>query len=379
MTDFPGEADQPDPAVGPPTPADRPGSVGAAASEVRPAPAPPAAGPAPVDQPGSAAADQVSPAPAPQAVGAAPGIPGFGAPTSDQIPPAPAPPQPGAASGFGADAATSGQAPSAVGPAPTTPNFGAPTYGYAPGYGPQSGFPPPAAPPRGAKAGPIVVGVIGLVTVLVVGVAVGFLVSGGSSTQAVPTSIPAAPSQVPTTTSAPQSSAPPGRYSMAAITNACDLLDPTPLAKWSTKPAAPVHQELPPDGGYGGALTCRLNYTSTSPTDGVTTDQAGIGVSAEFTSAGEPPGYDRWNAAVQPGWSKGTIPALGARNYWLGIAGTAQSPGGSYIVRVQDSNVSVEVQVAVLRAHGEDPAKLDDLAAIAQSQVRTVLDRLKRP
>ncbi|MFC0544432.1 hypothetical protein [Kutzneria chonburiensis] len=223
------------------------------------------------------------------------------------------------------------------------------------------------------------VGAIGLVTVLVVGVAVGFLVSGGSSTQAVPTSIPAAPSQVPTTTGAPQSSAPPGKYSMAAITNACDLLDPTPLTKWSTKPTAPVHQELPPDGDYGGALTCRLNYTSTSPTDGVTTDQAGIGVSAEFTSAGESPGYDRWNATVQPGWTKGTIPGLGAQNYWLGIAGTAQSPGGSYIVRVQDSNVSVEVQVAVLRAHGEDPAKLDDLAAIAQSQVRAVLDRLKKP
>ena len=305
MTGFPGEADQPDPAAGPPnpTPADRPGSVGA---------------------------------------------------TSD-----PAPPPPG--------------------PAPTTPNFGAPTYGYAPGYGPQSGYPPPAAPPGRAKAGPIVVAAIGLVTVLAVGVAVGFLVTGGSSTQAVPTSMPAAPSQVSTTTSAPQSSAPPGKYSMAAITNACDLLDPTPLTKWSTTPVTPVHRENRPDGGYGGALTCNLNYTSTSPTDGVTTDQAGIGVSAEFTSAGEPPGYDRWNSNVQPGWSTGTIPGLGARNYWLGIADTVPSPGGSYYVRVQDSNVSVQVQVAVLRARGEDPPKLDDLATIAQSQARTVLDRLKRP
>jgi len=295
MTDFPGDADQPDPAAGPPnpTPVDRPGSD----------PAPPASGPVPA----------------------------------------------------------------------------APTFGHAPGYGPQPGCSPPAAPPGGAKAGPIVVAAIGLVTVLVVGVAIGFLVSGGSSTQAVPTSIPAASSRVPTTTSAPHSTPPPGKYSMKAITNACDLLDPTPLTKWSATPTTPVHQELPPDGGYGGALTCNLNYTSTSPTDGVTTDQAGIGVSAEFTSAGEPPGYDQWNAAVQPGWSKGTIPGLGARNYWFGIADTAPSPGGSYYVRVQDSNVSVEVQVAVLRARGEDPPKLDDLAAIAQSQVRAVLDRLKQP
>ncbi|MEV6606675.1 hypothetical protein [Kutzneria sp. NPDC051319] len=218
---------------------------------------------------------------------------------------------------------------------------------------------------------------IGLVTVLAVGVAIGFLVSG-SSNQAVPTSVPAAPSQVPTTTST-LPAAPAGKYSMAAITNACDLLDPTPLTKWSTKLVAPVHQELRPDGGYGGGLTCRLNYTSTSPTDGVTTDQAGIGVSVDFTSAGQPPDYDRWNNNVQPGWSTGTIPGLGARNHWVGIAGTDPSPGGSYVVRVQDDNVSVEVQVAVLRARGEDPPKLDDLATIAQSQTRTVLDRLKKP
>ncbi|WP_345034257.1 hypothetical protein [Kutzneria kofuensis] len=46
---------------------------------------------------------------------------------------------------------------------------------------------------------------------------------------------------------------------------------------------------------------------------------------------------------------------------------------------MQDSNVSVEVQVAVHRARGEGPLKLDDLSAIAQSQARTVLERLKQP
>ncbi|QUQ65009.1 hypothetical protein [Kutzneria sp. CA-103260] len=217
-----------------------------------------------------------------------------------------------------------------------------------------------------------------LVVVLGVGVAIGLSVSGGSSTEAVPASIPASPSQVPSATTVPPS-APPGKYSMRAIASACDLLDPKPLTKWSSTPTAPVHREDPPSGGYGGGLTCDLKYTSTSPTDGVTTDEAGIGVTVEFTSAGEPPGYDKWNntGAAQQGWSTGTIPGLGARNYWRGIAVTDPAPGASYVVGVQDSNVSVEVQVAVHRARGEDPLKLDDLSAIAQSQARTVLDRLR--
>lgn len=226
---------------------------------------------------------------------------------------------------------------------------------------------------------------IGLVTVLGVGVAIGFSVGGGSSTGsssngAGPASTSASPSQVPSTTTAPPS-APAGKYSMKAITDACDLLDPTPLTKWSATPTPPTHQETPPNGGYGGGLTCTLKYTSTSATDGVTVDEAGIGVLVQFTSAGAPPEYDNWNHAkgAQPGWSAGTVPGLGARNYWLGTAGPTPTPGGSYFVGVQDGNVSVEVQVAVHRATGEDPPKLDDLSTIAQSQIRTVLDRLKPP
>ncbi|WP_132117280.1 hypothetical protein [Actinocrispum wychmicini] len=164
---------------------------------------------------------------------------------------------------------------------------------------------------------------------------------------------------------------------MRTITNACDLLDPKPLMKWSSTPTPPVHREDPPSGG----LTCDLKYTSTSPTDGVTTDEAGIGILVEFTSANEPPEYDKWNntGAAQQGWSTGTIPGLGTRNSWRGISVTNPAPGASYIVGVQDSNVSMQVQVAVHRAPGEGPLKLDELSAIAQSQARTVLDRLKQP
>lgn len=260
--------------------------------------------------------------------------------------------------------------PPTSGPVPATPGFvvGSPT----------SGYPPPPAPPSragGSKTALVVVVVaVGLVAVLGIGIVIGLAVSGGSSTEA---GLPTSPSQVPATTAPP--SAPPGQYSMRAIANACDLLDPTPLTKWSSTPTPPTHREDPPSDGYGGALTCSLKYTSTSPLDGVTTDEAGIGVRVEFTSAGEPPGYDRWNGPAQPGWSTGTIPGLGARNHWRGIAVTDPAPAASYIVGAQDSNVSVEVQAAVHRARGDGPLKLDDLSAIAQSQARTVLDRLKQP
>jgi len=332
MTDFPGEADDqrvandPDPVAGP-NQGDRPGSVWHTSGHVPPGSAPPA---------------------------------------PDVVPPVPGP----------------ASAPSSFVAGPPTSSSPGSGYVPGPGYGPPFGYPPPAAPPSrvsGSKAGLMVVVAIGLVAVLGIGVAIGLSVSGGSSTKAVPASIPASPSQVPSATTAPPSAAP-GRYSMKAIASACDLLDPKPLLKWSSTPTTPMHREDQPSGGYGGSLTCDLKYTSTSPTDGVTTDEAGIGVLVEFTSAGEPPGYDKWNnaGAAQQGWSTGTIPGLGARNYWRGIAVTDPAPGASYIVGVQDSNVSVQVQVAVHRAPGEDPLKLDDLSAIAQSQARTVLDRLKQ-
>jgi hypothetical protein len=284
--------------------------------------------------------------------------------TSGHVPPDYAPPAPGFVAG--------------------PPTAGPPGWGYAPspGYGPPSGYPPPATPPSRpgrSKKGLVAIAAVALVAVLGVGVAVGIALSGDSSDEAVPASIPASPSEVPSTTTAPLS-APPGKYSMKAIANACDLIDPKPLTKWSSTPTPPVHREDRPSGGYGGGLTCDLRYTSTSPTDGVTTDEAGISVLAEFTSAGEPPEYDNFqNAGASQGWSTGTIPGLGARNYWRGLAVTDPAPAATYVVAVQDSNVSVQVQVAVHRAPGEPPLKLSDLSAIARTQTRTVLDRLKQP
>ena len=46
---------------------------------------------------------------------------------------------------------------------------------------------------------------------------------------------------------------------------------------------------------------------------------------------------------------------------------------------MQDSNVSVKVEVGVRRAQGGAEASRDDLATIAISQARTTLDKLRKP
>ncbi|MFC5121834.1 hypothetical protein ACFPN7_48645 [Amycolatopsis halotolerans] len=78
---------------------------------------------------------------------------------------------------------------------------------------PASGYPPPAKPRR---TGWIVGGIAALVAVLGIGIAVG-VVAGQSSERP------------------PEPAAAPG-YSMDHVGNACDLVDPAPLRKWSPTP-----------------------------------------------------------------------------------------------------------------------------------------------
>ncbi|MGY2091795.1 hypothetical protein [Nocardia gipuzkoensis] len=50
----------------------------------------------------------------------------------------------------------------------------------------------------------------------------------------------------------------------------------------------------------------------------------------------------------------------------------------TYIVAAQDSNVSVRIEVAVLRAKGEPSVNREELATIAENQARKALDGLKK-
>lgn len=279
-------------------------------------------------------------------------------------------------------------APPAPGAAPGPYPYPGPPPAPAPGYGPAPVYPQPAYPVRqtgGAKTGLIALGVIGLVVVLGVVAVVGLYVTGnlGSSGSAAATTshttspTTASPRSAPSATTA-QPVVAPGKYAISAVANACDLVDSTPLKKWSSTPTAPVHME----DADGGSLLCQIQYTSTSATDGVTTNEAGIGLQVQLTGASGPAAYDGWKStdtAPQQGWSSGAIAGLGAQSYWHAIGTTDTGSGGSYILGVQDSNISVRVEVAVHRARGEAPVNEHDLAVIAQSQARAVLDRLGKP
>lgn len=242
----------------------------------------------------------------------------------------------------------------------------------------------PVRKASGAKAGSIVASAAGLVALLGVGVAIGLYVGGnhgnGASAVVMPSSGTTSPSSAPSPTTT-QPYAAPGSYSMSAVNDACDLVDTKQLTKWSSTPTPPVHMEYPANSAGGGYLLCQIQYTSSSPVNGVSTDEAGIGLQVQFApDIGQ--GYNEWKStdtAPQTGWSSGTITGLGTQGYWHAADTMDPSPGATYIVGVQDSNISVRVEVAVLRAQGEAPVNLDDLKAIAQSQVRTVLDRLKKP
>ncbi|WP_157172396.1 hypothetical protein [Nocardia pneumoniae] len=169
---------------------------------------------------------------------------------------------------------------------------------------------------------------------------------------------------------------------MSGITNACHLVDPTPLHRWSSTPReAPQHQEFPPNTFDGGNLYCAIRYTSPSTVpDDATVNEAGISLQAQFTGAAAP-AYDRWKqtdtSAAGSGRASGEVTGIGAQGYWH-TATTDTSNGMTYIVGAQDSNVSVRVEVAILRAKGEPPVNRDELAAIAENQARKTLDGLKK-
>ncbi|MGK8557583.1 hypothetical protein [Nocardia gipuzkoensis] len=170
---------------------------------------------------------------------------------------------------------------------------------------------------------------------------------------------------------------------MSGITNACDLVDPTPLHRWSSTPReAPLHQEFPPNTSDGGNLYCAIRYTSPSTVpDDATIDEAGISLQVQFTGADAAPAYDHWKqtdtSAAGSGRASGEVTGIGAQGYWH-TATTDTSNGMTYIVGAQDSNVSVRVEVAILRAKGEPPVNRDELATIAENRARKALDGLQK-
>ncbi|WP_157114713.1 hypothetical protein [Nocardia niwae] len=215
---------------------------------------------------------------------------------------------------------------------------------------------------------------------VVIGVVVGVR-SDESATSPTPLITSATSSAAPSTSSRRDPA--PGNYSISGITNACDLVDPTPLHRWSSTPReAPQHREFPPNDYDGGNLYCAIRYTSPSTIpDDATVDEAGISLQAQFTGADTAPAYDGWQqtdtGSTGARRASGEVTGIGTEGYWH-TATTDTGNAMTYILGVQDSNVSVRVEVAVLRAKGEPPVNREELATIAENQARRALDGVRK-
>ncbi|TCO59407.1 hypothetical protein [Actinocrispum wychmicini] len=241
--------------------------------------------------------------------------------------------------------ATAGNAP--------PPYLGQPQTAYPhPGYG----YPPPAKPRR---TGWIVAGVAAVVIALGAGVAIGVVVARQS------------PDQPPKPATAPV-------YSMNAVSNACDLVDPAPLTAWSPTPASPPqHREVRPSVYGAGSLSCQIGYSSDNAVD-----TAEILVDADFTNGDAPPSYDGWKrgdtAKTGAGMESGPITGIGTQGYWHSETYGNLVTDTRYLLAVLDGNVSVRVRLNVSRDKDDSQVHRAELESIAEAQVRKTLNGLKQ-
>lgn len=232
--------------------------------------------------------------------------------------------------------------------------------------------------PPGRKISPIAIAVIALVVGIGIGVGGFALVSGDEEPEpgaGAPTTgrVPiTTPTDWNTTTSEP---APPadGDYSMAAVSDACDLIDPALLHKWGATPRQPLEgwKNEPTD------LACQASFTAPAA-DRTHSNEIGINFDAQFTETAYAEWKDQDTGDTGAGKASGAVAGLGAEGYWHTVTlGPGDSyGGGDYIVAVRDSNVAVRVRIAVLRQPGEPPVSWDEVGAMAKAQVKRALDGL---
>jgi hypothetical protein len=236
-------------------------------------------------------------------------------------------------------------------------------------------------PPTGRKTGVIVTAVVALAAG--VGIGAGAMALATDDDDPAPAADSGSVSRVPittpsdwnTTTSAPAEPAD-GAYSMAAVTNACDLVDLTALYRWGATPRQPAdHWENQPTD-----LSCQASFV-TLAADQTHYNEAGINFDAAFTQNGADPAYAEWKdedtTATGAGLASGDVTGLGTEGYWHSEIADTGTVGMSYIVAVRDDNVSVRVRLSLLRQPGEPPVTWEELAAVARPQVEKALAALR--
>ncbi|MEV6774598.1 hypothetical protein AB0N05_38780 [Nocardia sp. NPDC051030] len=290
-------------------------------------------------------------------------------PPAQQVPPQQPmntyPPQPQVGAPYGA--------PQQPYTAPPQQQFAQPAQQFAQPQAPMQGgygYPTPPRPPSsGSKAGWIIGGVIGLV--VIVGIGIGVIALSGSDSPASPLGGDDKKKNMD------------GNYSMDSVTNACTLIDPTVLTKWSsTSKGSPTHTETKPTDYSGGRLECSAGYSGQSSTSKYHTNEADITLDVSFNSAYGKPEYESWKqydtGTTGSGRSSGDVTGIGSQGYWHAETSDYSSFAVlDYTVGVQDSNVSVKVKVSIDRGQGETVSK-EEVASIAKDQAQKALTALKK-
>lgn len=165
-------------------------------------------------------------------------------------------------------------------------------------------------------------------------------------------------------------------YSMTSVSNACDLVDPAPLKKWSpTLTGPPRHEEVRPSVQSAGSLSCRIDYSSG---DGL--DTAEIIVDVDFTDGDAPPFYDDWKrgdlAKTGAGLESGPITGVGTQGYWHSETFGDLVINTRYLLAAVDGNASVRVRLTFSRSDDHAQVHRTELEQIAEAQVRKALNGL---
>lgn len=226
----------------------------------------------------------------------------------------------------------------------------------------------PSQPTGRGTPAPIVAAAVGAAAIVVpaIGVVVGMVV-GGRDHGGVPAADPG-----------------PATYSMRAITDACDLVDLTPLTRWASTPHRdPTHEQTPAAGNFG-SLHCSASYGN-SPGDTFPMNTATMRVRADVVDGSAARKYDHCKRTAAELADKGSevtsgeFTGIGTRGYWQF---EADNFGGivdaGYVVCVWDGGVAVQVQIHLSREKVSPAVGRDELDSVARSQARKVLDGLRQ-
>ncbi|MEU8894983.1 hypothetical protein [Nocardia sp. NPDC048505] len=255
-------------------------------------------------------------------------------------------------------------------PQPYAPPPPQPSYAPPPQYGAPQNFapqPPPYQRPKSSKTPWLIAG--GVALVLVLGLFAGCVALVDSAKDSLNTGGGNAD----------------GKYAMDKITNACSLIDTNVITKWAKTPSGtPEHTETQPKSYTGGELKCKASSKETSSTSKYHTNTADIDLEVSFLGDGSfaKHDYDNWKdydtGTTGTGRSSGEVTGIGEKGYWHSeVRDYSSYAMTEYTVAVQDSNVSIKVEISVDRADGDSFNK-EEVAQVAKEQVRKALAGLQK-